>query len=126
MLKQRARILRLNQTEAEKRLWKHLRNRQLQGFKFYRQYAVAPYIVDFVCRDVGLIVELDGGQHAGSTNDLARTEYLKAQGYKVVRFWNNDVLRNTEGVLLGIAETLKALTPTLSLKGEGVSEAAHG
>jgi very-short-patch-repair endonuclease len=108
-------------TDAEKCLWRHLRNRQIAGCKFYRQFPIPPYFPDFVCRDRHLIVELDGGQHADNQNDLRRTEFLELKGYKVIRFWNNDVLNNTEGVLLSIKDHLEALTPTLSLKGEGVS-----
>lgn len=107
-------------TDAEKRLWKYLRNRQLGGHKFYRQYPVAPYYVDFLCRDKKLIIEVDGGQHDSQRGyDEIRTEYLESRGYCVLRLWNNDVLANTEGCLLKIEGLLNALTPTLSLKGEG-------
>lgn len=95
-----ARELRVNQTDAEARIWKHLRNRQMHGAKFRRQIAIDPYIVDFICTDHILIVELDGGQHAEQVEaDAKRTTYLKSRGYRVLRFWNNDVLANTDGVL---------------------------
>jgi very-short-patch-repair endonuclease len=81
-------------------LWKHLRSRRLAGFKFRRQEAIEPYVVDFVCLETKLVVEADGGQHAERTEqDSARTEYLESLGYKVVRFWNHEILGNTDGVL---------------------------
>jgi very-short-patch-repair endonuclease len=116
---ERVRELRRNQTEAEKRIWKHLRNRQLEEFKFYRQVQIGNYVVDFVCRDLDLIIEIDGGQHCENNYDLKRTKDLESFGYKVIRFWNNEVLENTEGVLEVIKLNLMALTPALSLKGEG-------
>lgn len=118
-LTERARNLRSNQTDAEKHLWSFLRNRRLQGHKFYRQYPIFPYFVDFLCRDKKLVIEIDGGQHSDNQKDLNRTKYLEEKGYNVVRFWNNEVLNNTEGVLIQILQTLNSLTPTLSLKGEG-------
>ena len=126
-LTERARTLRKTPTDAEKRLWKHLRNRQMEGHKFYRQYPIPPYYVDFLCRTKKLVVELDGGQHADRVaEDERRTAYLEGKGYKVLRFWNNDVLRNTDGVLEEIVMCLKSLTPALSLKGEGEKGGAHG
>src|SRR5690606_452440 len=107
----RARSLRINQTEAEKRLWMRLRNRAFFGFKFRRQVPVGHYIVDFLCADCWLIVELDGGQHADSASDIRRTAWLEREGYRVIRFWNNDVLRNTDGVLTQILEALQAPHP---------------
>ena len=104
----RAQQLRNNPTEAERRLWRHLSRRQLNGFKFSRQMPVGPYICDFLCRERKLIVDVDGGQHAESTRDAHRTAFLEAEGYRVIRFWNNDVLSNVDGVLQVIAETLKA------------------
>ena len=103
----RARGLRRNQTEAEKRLWWRLRNRQPGGHKFRRQVQVGKFIVDFLCEDSRLIVEVDGGQHAMQTEqDNARTKELENSGYLVMRFWNNEVLENTEGVLERILNTL--------------------
>ncbi|MBC7102378.1 MAG: endonuclease domain-containing protein [Parvibaculum sp.] len=95
----RARQLRVEATDAEARLWQHLRNRMLGGFKFRRQFPVGPYIADFVCIERKLIVELDGGQHADNPAGERRTRFLERRGYRVVRFWNPDVLSNTGGVL---------------------------
>jgi very-short-patch-repair endonuclease len=121
-LTERARDLRSNMTEAEKRLWRYLRNRQLQGHKFYRQYPIPPYYVDFLCRDKKLIIEADGGQHSENRSDEKRTKYLENKEYKVLRYWNNDILENTEGVMKEILGVLNSLTPTLSLKGEGEAD----
>jgi len=79
----------------------------LDGFKFVRQEAIGSYIVDFICREKNLIVEVDGGQHADNPLDVVRDAYLAAEGYSVLRFWNNDVLMNREGVLLTILDDLK-------------------
>lgn len=106
-LKQQRRELRRNQTEAEKILWAHVRNRQFHGMRFYRQYSVGPYILDFYCPAVKLAVELDGGQHKECENreyDMARSEYLKAQGIDVMRFWNHEVLIDTGSILNRILE----------------------
>ncbi len=119
---ERVRQLRKNQTEAEKKIWSFLRSRQLDGCKFYRQVQIGKYVVDFICRDLDLIVEIDGGQHCENKYDEMRDNYLKSQGYRILRFWNNEVLENTEGVLNMIKLELQALTLTLSLKGEGVSK----
>jgi very-short-patch-repair endonuclease len=95
-----ARRLRRNRTDAEDRLWYHLRNRQLEGAKFRFQSPVAGFVADFLCVEARLIVELDGGQHGERIEqDAERTRALEAAGYTVMRFWNNDVLANTEGVL---------------------------
>jgi adenine-specific DNA-methyltransferase len=99
----RARNLRKSQTDAEQRLWAAVRNRQIAGMKFRRQVAIGPHIADFVSFEVRLIVEVDGGQHADSTADAKRTAYLEAHGFRVIRFWNNEVLQNLEGVLQSIA-----------------------
>jgi very-short-patch-repair endonuclease len=104
-----ARGLRRRQTGAERRLWAHLRDRRLLGAKFARQVPIGSYIVDFCCRERKLIVELDGGQHAiGANYDAERTAFLQALGYRVLRFWDNDTLANTDGVLQRIAEALSA------------------
>src|SRR5579883_863002 len=96
-----ARKLRRNSTDAELRLWHALKNRQLSGFKFRRQAPFGPFIADFLCVDAKLIVEVDGGQHAIQTEqDRERSQYFAANGYRVSRFWNNDVLQNLEGVLM--------------------------
>ena len=106
-INQKAKQLRVNSTDAENRLWQCIRNRQLNGWKFRRQMPVDRYIVDFICLKLGLIIEVDGGQHAEATPyDTRRTEYLQSKGYQVVRFWNNEVLGNTPGVLERIAMIL--------------------
>src|SRR5579863_525367 len=94
-----ARKLRANSTDAEMRLWSRLRRKQLDGFRFRRQQPLGNYVVDFFCPEAKLIVEVDGGQHAESASDDVRTRWLEARGDRIVRFWNNDVLANTEGVL---------------------------
>jgi very-short-patch-repair endonuclease len=95
----RARTLRRRQTDAEAKLWRALRNRQLGGAKFVRQEPIAGYYADFVCRERGLIVELDGGQHADSAHDRRRDAALRQAGFRVVRIWNNEVFGNFDGVL---------------------------
>jgi len=105
-----ARGLRRRQTDAERRLWARLRDRRLLGAKFARQVPIGPYVVDFCCREPRLIVELDGGQHAaGADYDAGRTALLQALGYRVLRFWDNEAVRNTDGMLERIAQ---ALSPT--------------
>jgi very-short-patch-repair endonuclease len=111
----RARSLRINGTLAEGRLWYILRNRTLHGHKFVRQLPVGPYFADFACRAIGLIIELDGGQHNGSKSDEARTAYLNAQGYSVLRFWNNEVLSNRDGVFEAISLVIGG-TPSPGLR----------
>ena len=99
--------LRKNQTETEAAIWRRLRNRQLGGYKFRRQHSFPPYVVDFVCIEKALIIELDGGQHASAVDaDQRRTEFLEHKGFRVVRFWNNEVLGNMEDVLERILELL--------------------
>src|SRR5579862_3481692 len=93
-----ARRLRKSSTFAERKLWKYLRSRGLSGFKFVRQEPVGPYIVDFVCREKRLVIEVDGGQHAESSSDAVRDRWLAERRYRVLRFWNNEVLENIEGV----------------------------
>ena len=108
----RAQDLRNNATDAERRLWAHLRHRRLGGFKFSRQMSVGPFVCDFLCRERGLVVELDGGQHAERTaQDERRTAFLNAEGLAVLRFWNNDVFENMEGVLQTILRNLQQLPP---------------
>jgi len=107
-----ARRLRERQTDAENRLWYHLRGRRLCGLRFRRQHPVASYFADFACIELGLIVELDGGQHAsprGQWSDCVRTDVLAAHGFEVLRFWDNDVLSNTSGVLTVIAQRARRL-----------------
>jgi very-short-patch-repair endonuclease len=98
----RARRLRSDQTDAEKKLWWRLRNRQIAGCKFVRQEPIGPYICDFVCREQRLVIEVDGGQHADSATDKVRDQWLVSHNYRVMRFWNNDVLGNIDGVLMTI------------------------
>ena len=100
-----ARKLRRNSTDAERRLWRHLRARQLEGAKFLRQYPIGPHVADFACRDAHVAVELDGGQHT-LTADAPRSEVIEAFGYRIIRFWNDDVLTNTHGVLEAIRQEL--------------------
>lgn len=124
----RSRLLRRNATDAENRLWYVLRNRGLGGYKFVRQMPIGPFIADFVCREAGLIVELDGGQHSENADDLQRTTYLNAEGYGVLRFWNTEVMDNRDGVLEAILRTIDAspspdlrfAPATLSPRGRGI------
>lgn len=100
-LKIRRRELRHNQTDAEKALWARLRNKQFHGIKFFRQYGIGPYILDFYCPKMKIAIELDGGQHNQckiKRYDATRSKYLKAQGIEVIRFWDHEVLLNMEGV----------------------------
>jgi very-short-patch-repair endonuclease len=109
MNKTRARQLRKNMTEAELALWRHLRLRQLIGCKFRRQQPIGNYIVDFVCFEKQLIIEIDGGQHSQqSTYDCERDEWLHKEGFRVIRFWNNQVLQEIEAVKEIIADSLGA------------------
>jgi very-short-patch-repair endonuclease len=120
-----ARRLRVNQTDAETVLWNRIRNRQIDGHKFVRQEPIGGYICDFVCRERRLIIEVDGGQHSESVADVIRDGRLTAEGFRVVRFWNNDVLGNLEGVLVTIQSELskqEPLTPTLSPQERGEGE----
>ena len=106
----RARRLRNSATDAERKLWQHLRLRQLGGFRFRRQVPIASFIADFVCPELKLVVELDGGQHMERTGyDMHRTRMLEAGGYKVLRYWNDDVLLRTEPVLEDILRALREL-----------------
>jgi very-short-patch-repair endonuclease len=93
-----AKKLRRGQTDAESLLWKHLRTKQMEGVKFRRQEPIGRFIVDFVSFEKKVIVEVDGGQHSEEA-DKEREQWLRSQGFKVLRFWNNEVLENTEGVL---------------------------
>ena len=96
-----ARILRQNQTSQEQKMWSLLRNYQFKGLKFKRQHPIGKYIVDFICKEKKIVIELDGGQHNEENNiiyDIERTKYLEQKGYKVIRFWNNDIDNNIEGV----------------------------
>lgn len=96
--------MRSNLTDAERKLWSHLRYKQLNCLRFRRQHPIGPYVVDFVCLEVRLIIEVDGGQH-GSPH-AERDQWLQSQGYQILRFWNNDVLTNIAGVLTTIETML--------------------
>lgn len=96
-----ARKLRKNNTEQEYKLWMLLRNRQFYGYKFVRQYPIGEYVVDFACRKLRLVIELDGGQHNEQEiieYDNKRTEFIQSKGYEIIRFWNNEVNNNIDGV----------------------------
>ena len=93
-----ARRLRREATDAERRLWYYLRNRRLGGLKFKQQETIGPFIADFACIECKLIVEADGGQHSDA-RDAARTDYLESLGWRLLRFWNNDILQQTDAVL---------------------------
>jgi very-short-patch-repair endonuclease len=103
-----ARELRRQATPAERRLWQHVRNRQLGGHKFRQQATIGYQIADFLCAEKRLVVELDGGQHGGPEDDL-RTAELERLGYRVIRFWNNEVLENLDAVLERILTECEAL-----------------
>ncbi len=104
-----ARRLRKNSTDTERYLWRYLRNRQIEGVKFRCQQQLGKYIVDFVNLENKMVIEVDGGQHADNSSDKIRDEWLSAEGYKVLRFWDNEVFNNLEGVLESIRAVL--LTP---------------
>jgi very-short-patch-repair endonuclease len=119
-MKRRARELRRDQTEAESLLWRAIRGEQLGGHKFRRQQTLGSYIVDFISLDAKLIVELDGGQHADAVDyDAKRDAWLTSEGFHVLRFWNNDVMENLEGVLMNIAAALSPPPQPSPLEGEG-------
>ena len=104
----RARRLRRDATDAERYLWARIRARQLLGFKFYRQFPIGPFIADFCCRSARLVVELDGEQHSEQGDaDLQRSDFLGKQGYRVIRFWNHEVLREIERVVETILQALE-------------------
>jgi very-short-patch-repair endonuclease len=103
-----ARKLRRSETDAEKLLWKHLRGRRLDGYKFRRQVSIGGYVADFAALEARLIIELDGGQHAERiAEDQMRTAELERFGFRVVRFWNHDVLANIDGVLEAVLQELR-------------------
>ena len=117
----KARELRKNPTEAERKLWKHLRLHQIGGYKFCRQQPLGQYIVDFVSLEKKLIVELDGGQHSEQiVYDAERTEWSEAQGFRVLRSWNNEVLKEIEVVKEVIAEALETPSPSTGEGRDGV------
>ena len=116
MANDRAKQLRRGQTESERLVWQHLRRRQLGGCKFRRQQPFGPYIADLVCFEKRLVVEVDGGQHGNNAAyDLARTDWLKIQGFRVLRFWNTEVLQQIEGVKQAILLALEGDSSPLPL-----------
>jgi very-short-patch-repair endonuclease len=125
-----ARELRKNATDCERLLWQYLRAHRLQGFKFKRQQPLGVYIVDFVCFEARLIVEADGGHHAEQAEyDNRRDEWLRSQGFTVLRFWNNEIMGNIEGVLERILAVCEANAPSpqpLSHQGRGAKADAAG
>jgi very-short-patch-repair endonuclease len=115
-----ARALRSRMTDAERKLWFALCDRRFANFKFRRQVPIGPYVADFVCFERRIIIEVDGGQHAGSARDERRDSWLSANNFLVLRFWNNDVLSNIDGVLLSLLETLHERHET-----SGADDGAH-
>ena len=122
----RSRQLRRVQTEAERKLWYRINNRQPSGHKFVRQEPVGPYFADFACRAHRLIVELDGSQHAESAHDLVRDAYLRSRGFRILRFWNAEVYTNMDGVLETILAALDERAPSpLPAGGERAAEGSE-
>src|SRR5205085_3039002 len=113
-------------TDAERKLWYALRDRRFAETKFRRQVPIGPFIADFICYAARLVVEVDGGQHADSVSDLRRDRWLAANGFRVLRFWNNDVLGNLEGVLILIAEALAQPGPHPARAARGHPSPARG
>ena len=116
-----AKQLRTNTTEAETILWRYLRQLDVKGSHFRRQVVIGPYIADFACLAERLIVEVDGSQHGtdeGRFHDEARTRFLNAEGYRVLRFWNNDVMNKMDAVLEAIHEVILITPPRLPLAGD--------
>ena len=128
----KAQSLRRQLTDAERKLWSVLRNRQLAGAKFRRQQPIGPFIADFVCQEHRLIVEADGGQHADYGGDDPRSAFLEGKGYRLLRFWNNDILGNVDGVAEVIAMAVSSPHPARAAheslspsRGEGSIGAPH-
>ena len=125
--------LRRQMSDAERKLWSVLRNRQLGGAKFRRQQPIGPFIADFVCQESRLIVEADGGQHSQSSTDGRRAAFLESKGYRLLRFWNNEILTNLDGVAQVVASALSTPHPAPAApespspsRGEGFIGADHG
>ena len=134
MAYQHARQMRRDATDAERRLWEALRDRRLAGYRFRRQHPVGGFILDFACTRYCLAVEADGGQHADNPDDVYRTALLRKEGWRVLRFWNNDILSNTEGVIETILWALieeealtrsRTATATTLSRGAGEGSAAR-
>jgi len=120
-MKSLARMLRRNSTDAEQLLWYHLRAHRMAGYKFKRQVIIGPYIVDFVCFEARLVIEADGGQHVEqAVDDKRRTALLESKGFRVIRFWNHDILQNIDSVLEDIHKQLmNTPSPQPSPSGRG-------
>jgi len=119
---ERARDLRKNANDAEQRLWSYLRGRQLDGYKFRRQHALGQYIADFVCLPAHLVVELDGDTHGNDERerlDAIRTESIERAGYRVIRFWNDQVFNNADGIIEEISNALRTASFPSPHRGEG-------
>ena len=114
-----SRNLRKNMTEAEKRLWSRLRARQFHGLKFRRQHSIGQYIVDFVCLEKSFVVEIDGGQHLENVRDKERDLWLSKEGYRVFRYWNDQVLKETDSVMEDILRKITSPSPSPSPQGRG-------
>jgi very-short-patch-repair endonuclease len=127
-LRDRAKQMRSQQTDAEHRLWQILRAHRFAGYKFRRQVPIDFYIADFICFAERLIIELDGGQHAESRRDEKRDAYLHSQGFRVLRIWNNDLFTNEEGVAEAILAALRSppLPNPSPARGEGLNGAKNG
>jgi len=127
-LRGRAKEMRSHATDAEHRLWHILRAHRFAGYKFRRQVPIDFYIADFICFARRLIIELDGGQHAGSTSDERRDTYLEREGFRVLRIWNNDIFENEEGVAELILSALRSppLPNPSPARGEGLNGAING
>ena len=119
IIKNNSRNLRKNMTDVERMLWAKIRGRQLQGFRFRRQHPIGSYIIDFICLELKLIIELDGSQHMGQQQyDMKRSQWLQSNGFKIMRFWNSDILDDLDGVMQAICMHLPPSQPS-PLKGEG-------
>lgn len=128
LMSERARRLRQQKTDAERRLWRELRKLNGQGFHFRQQAPIGPYIADFADHTTKLVLELDGGQHGepeGLRHDAVRTRWLEGQGFKVLRFWNGEALSNTQGVMNSILAALGVAPPTPDPSPPGGGEAAQ-
>ena len=116
----RARTLRQNMADAERRVWQILRSHKMNGYRFRRQVPIGRYIADFVCHEARLIVEIDGGQHdRSSPQEAERSGFMQNEGYRILRFWNTEVLANLDGVHEAIVEELRRITPTQTLPHQG-------
>jgi very-short-patch-repair endonuclease len=115
MVNERARELRRTMNARERKLWRALSNREAGGFRFRRQHPIGSYIVDFICLDSRLVIEVDGGQHGDDkqiAHDQRRTAWLSAEGYRVLRFWSNEVMSNTEAVVARVVEAALNSSPS--------------